>query len=358
MTGNLLLALTTLAYLALAMMNLQKTNATGERLVGWALISFVLIAIYVLCSLLLTISVASRGGFDWLSTSSSTRKLLTALLWLAMTIGVVFCSMLSTEFSLDRTTGIVRAISMPVYFGSLWLPLLMLIPYAILINPEWRQSVAPAIYKVPLLIAGSLGLIIVLAPKIIQATGITVPQQSSEDWYYKNLTQSIPSETNFDVLIQYVKDEDERIRSMAASKIKENPDWEKNLIQKLDRTDEYGHYDYYWAYMFMDQNKLPNPDRFIDPVNRTIPAISAAVKRALEKSFLYTGDLTLLNIDVVCRVLEAQFNDSSHVFRPHMLELLQALEAPPVNTSEMSEDFHQLLSSYTTAVKGWLEAHP
>ncbi|MBK8833267.1 MAG: hypothetical protein IPN60_20980, partial [Saprospiraceae bacterium] len=73
MPAILLFILTTLAYIAMAFINLQKTPARGEYLMVSGFMMFGLIAVYVITSLLLTISVASRGGFDWLSPTPSTR---------------------------------------------------------------------------------------------------------------------------------------------------------------------------------------------------------------------------------------------------------------------------------------------
>lgn len=357
MFGNLLLGLTTIMYIVLAIFNLQKINATGERLVGWGLISFALIAAYVICSLFLTISVASKGGFNWISGSVSTRNLGVGILWLGMVAGVAFCSILSTEMQTDRTTGIFRWLSFAVYYGSIWLPLLMLIPYAILLNPAWRDALSPVLYKTPLMMACVLGILIVLAPKIVSSMGITVPQQSIADQQMENSTKSIQQETSIEILLNYANNEDEKISKMAADKLKSLPAWEDELISILGKTGEYGHHDFRWVYVFLDNYKVDHPDRFIEPVNNTIPAITAEVGRVRQKSFLYTGDLLVLNIDCVCRVLDEQFKDSSAVFRPNMLNLKEALDVPYAQDSTMSEDFATLLNTYKASVNTWLESN-
>ena len=357
MFGNLLLGLTTLAYIGLAIFNLQKVNATGERLMGWGFISLGLIAIYVICSLFLTISVAAKGGFNWLSTSTSTRNILVGILWLGMTIGVVYCAMLSTEMQNDRTTGIFRLLSRPVYFGNVWLPLLMLIPYAILLNPAWRDSLSPGLYKIPLVLACLLGFLIMMAPRIVNSLGITVPTTSRDELFMEEWTKALEQETSTEVLFNYTKNEDERIRKMVVDKLRSLPAWEDELIGILGKTGEYGHHDFHWVYVFLDNYKVDHPDRFIQPVNNTLPAITAEVGRVRQKSFLYTGDLLVLNIDCVCRVLDEQFKESSAVFRPNMLNLKEALELPYAQDSTMTEDFATMLNTYKVSVNTWLESN-
>ena len=136
--GNLLLGLTTLTYIGLAIFNLQKINATGDRLVGWGFLFFGLIAVYVFFSLLLTINIATKGGFNWISSSTSTRNIVVGLLWLGMVFGVAFCAMLSTEFQTDESTGIFRLLTLPVFFGSLWLPLLMAVSVSCLLKTRYQ----------------------------------------------------------------------------------------------------------------------------------------------------------------------------------------------------------------------------
>jgi len=359
MFGNLLFGLTAITYIALAIFNLQKINATGERLVGWGMIGFGLMAAYVVCSLLLTINVAAKGGFNWISNSVSMRNMAVGILWLSMVIGVVFCAMLSTEYHTDPSTGILRLVSLPVYFGATWLPLLMLIPYAILLNTEWRETLSPGLYKIPLIIAGVVGLLIVMAPKMVVAFGINIPQKGKDnaEVQLENIMNSIQQVTSIQELLKYSLDEDERVRNAASAKIKASTDWEDALIKILGKTDEYGHHDFYWVYVFLDDNKVDHPERFIEPVNNTIPAITAEVQRVLNKSFLYTGDLRILNVDGVCRVLDEQFKDSSSVFQPNMLKLQEALDAPPLEQPDTDKDFIELRNTYRLAVKNWLDSH-
>ncbi len=355
MFSNILLALTTINYIGLAILNIQKTNVTGERLMGSGFIGLGLIAAYVLFSLLLTISITSKGGFNWLSSATLSRNFLVGILWLCMIAGVVFCAMLSTEMNTDQTTGIVRILSKPVYYGSVWLPLLMLIPYAILLNPHWRESIAPGFYKIPLVMACLLGFVIVMIPQIVISMNIRVPKQSVEDWKKENLTPYIEKETSVETLLNYVKDEEKWVRDLAANRLKSLPNWEDELIVKLQRADGYGHYDFHWVYTFLDQYSVEHPDRFVDPINSSLESITKATEMALAKSFVYSGDLILLQIDVVCRVLDHQFKGNSQFFRGNMLSLQKALETPPTDPSQNTLEFIEMIKPYQMAVKGWLE---
>lgn len=359
MTGKLLLGFTFIVYITLALFNLQKVNASGERLMGWGMMAFGIVAVYVLCSLLLTIKVASSGGFHWISQTAATRNIAVGILWLGMVAGVAFCTMLRMEWNTDPTTGIVRSLIMPVYFGAVWLPLLMLVPYTILLNSGWRDSLSPVLFKLPLLVSCALGFLILMAPKLVIALGITVPQKEtvSPDQIFNNFVKSIDSQTSIDDLLKYAGDQDERVRMAARDKIKARPDWENELISRLERNDEYGHLYFHGVYVFLDDNRVEHPDRFIEPVNTSIATITTEAQRVLKKSFLYTGDLSILNIDGVCRVLDEQFKDSSNVLRPNMLKLEEALEAPPLEKPDTDRDFVDMRNRYRMAVENWLASN-
>ncbi len=358
MFGNLLFGLTLLTYIALSVFNIQKLNVPGERLVGASMIAFGLIAAYIVFSLFLTIAIASRGGFNWISTSASSRNIVIGILWFGMVAGVVFCSMLTTEYQNDQTTGIWRLISLPVYFGGLWLPLLMLIPYAILLNSGWRESLSPMIYKIPLWVGCITGILIMMTPKIVTTFGITIPRkQIDNNQVEADIKSTIDSQSSISDLLEYTQYEDERYRIAAWAKIKSDPNWEGELIKLLEHDDEYGHHYFRFVYIFLDKNKVDHPDRFIAPINTSIATITAEVQRVLEKSFLYSPDLSVLNIDIMCRVLDDQFKDSSSVFRPNMLKLQEALDKPPLEKPDSDNDFTALRNNYRAAVKKWLEEH-
>jgi hypothetical protein len=361
MFGNLLFGLTTLTYIALTIFNLQKVNATGDRLVGWGIIAFVILAFYVVFSLSLTISIAAKGGFNWLSNSESLRNTAIGMLWLGMVAGVVFCTMIRPEWNTDPSTGVVRWLSFPVYFGATWLPLLMLFPYAILLNAEWRDTYLPSLYKIPLVTGGAFGLLIVMAPTIIMTLGIKIPQKEIDisEVPFKNAMNTLNGETSIKELLKFSLDNDERVRIAALAKIKADQDWEGELIRILEDNGEYSYYSYYWVYVFLNINKVDHPERFIKPINNTIPAITLGIQEILKKSFRETSSFTYLNVDALCRVLDTQFKDSSAAFRPNMLKLQTVIESPHVKREGDIDtpEFVKMRNKYQLAVKNWLDSH-
>ncbi|MBK6825159.1 MAG: hypothetical protein IPG87_20120 [Saprospiraceae bacterium] len=360
MFGNLLLGLTSTTYLALIIFNLQKVNATGERLMGYAFIGFVIMAAYAVSSLLLTIFITSKGGFNWLSDTKTLRNIGVGILWSGMVAGVVYCAMARMEFrSSAHLSGMWNLLSLPVYFGSLWLPLLMLVPYAIILNPEWQSTLSPFFYKAPLLLGCFLGFGLVLIPKIVR-TAKTVRHTESADssqWAFNASMQEINKyqDPSIKGLLSHThRNNDERIRSAAVSKIKSYENWEGELMEMLNHPELS---DVYWGYAFLDGNKIDHPADFIQPLKKSLPLMADGLQKSLsDPNSLYIG---YIQIETVCRVLETQFKDSSDLFLPDMLRLQEILnKTPPERTSKQDKQyFDESLNSYRLAVKNWLDSH-
>ncbi len=357
MLTNLPFALTTLSYIALILFNLQKINATGERLAGWGIIAFVLLAAYIVCSLILTISIAAKGGFNWLSDTVFLRNAGVGLLWLGMMVGMVYCTLLRAEWPADQSGGLARWLSVPVYFGAVWLPLLMLLPYAILLNPEWRDTLSPNLYKIPLMLGCVVGLFIWALPGIVNATrSFSVPQERDESQLaFNNSMNIINNESAIQELLFFThREQDERLRNAALTKIKAHKDWEDELTSMLQQNNPY---DIYWVYAFLDGNQIEHPEQFVTPVNNSIPSLTSKIQESIQDP--YKDNLAYLNVEVLCRVLDVQFKDSSAVFRPNILKLQGVLETPPAaRTGDIdAQKFVETLDQYRLAVKNWLDTH-
>ncbi len=252
MFGNVLLGLTTLSYLALCIFVLQKVSTAGQSLSGWGLLAFGLIAIYLFFSLMLTIHVASVGGFNWLSTSSRVKNVGTGLLWVGLMMGVGYCTMLRMEWHLEPAKGLLRWLLTPLYFGTSWLPLLMLLPYAILLNPTWREALSPNLYKIPLIAGASLGFLIAMAPTIIvrMQYSATHKHQSETELAFERSMNLINRETTIRGLLSFTnKQQPEGLRNAAIAKIKSTPNWETELVEILLQKNPY---DDYWVYVFLE----------------------------------------------------------------------------------------------------------
>ena len=360
MFGNLFFGLTALVYFALIIFNLTKVTATGERLVGWGMLAFVLIAAYIISSLLLTISLASKGAFNWISDSLLLRNSAVAVLWLGLVAGVVFCTSIKADFSsATPVTGPMGWLNLPIYYGGIWLPLLMLVPYAILLSPGWRETLSPNLYKIPLIIGCTIGLVLIAIPKIIsmKQSMKAIKESDGGDWAFNTSMRNINNyqEPTIRGLLSYThREQDERLRAAALAKIKSYENWETELISILNQKELS---DIYWVYAFLDGNKIEHPDSFIQPIKNSLAVLVPEVQKSLKDPASLT--LGYVNIEALCCVLDGQFKYSAALFRPDMSKLQEVLAFnPPARTSKQNKQwFDETLSSYRAAINNWLDSN-
>lgn len=355
MLSNLLLVLTTILYIALAIFVLTPVNATGERLVGWGMIALVLVVAYIVCSLLLTISLASKGVFHWIPGTASRRKMIVAVLWFGLVAGVVICTIAKTEFPKGhQSSGLPGFLSYPFYFGAAWLPLLMLVPFACLSNPAWNHTLSPALGKTLLVTGCVIGFLLLMAPKIIALTGVFNNYKSEKD--IQNDLRLIENETSIIALLaKTAEDENEQIRTAALNRIKAQPNLEDELILILEQDNPWY---FIWLYSFLADNKMEHPESFINPINKSIPRLASYLyDEALQNSWKGEATYHLLNAEPLFRLLDEQFKNSREQFRPAIVKLKQTMNTKPAKRDGDKARFYEALNKYRLAVKNWLNQH-
>ena len=351
MFSNLLLAVTTIIYFALCLFVFQTIDASGVRMIGWRYIAFALMAAYVISSLLLTISVTAKGGFNWVSGSSFKRNSTVAILWFGLAAAVVICMYAKSEFPKGHQTSVLPGLlSYPYYFGAAWLPLLMLVPYALIINPQWHDGLSPAFYKIPLVTGCVMGLLLLAAPKFIAAAGISDKYKSEKE--IKDALKKIEHQSSATLLLPYTnKYENERVRTAANNKIKTLSNLDAELIQVLEEENAWY---FNLVYIFLTENKVEHMERFVKPVNNSIPLLASTLQHeVLENPWKGEGLDMLLDAGPLLRLLDLRFKDSSGLFKANILKLQHAMQTQPAKRDD-EQQFLEALHKYQFAVNNWL----
>lgn len=346
MFGNAFYVFTALAYIGLVAVNLHRPNATGERLMGWGFIVFGVLAAYVLCSLLLTLNLANSGKLDWISASKTTRNVIVGLGFLCLMNGVVFVTMVNTDTNGASTANWLGLLV--IRYGAIWMPLLMLVPFAILLNPEWTHAFSLNYYKIPLMVGCFIGFAFYALGRR-QLGALFTDKQAVAAQKHQETMDLIEYSDDVADLLYYRFDKDVRVREAAFAKLKAKPDLESDLLKVLDRYESDG--DYRWVIVYLEDNRVEHPERFVEPLNRIVNRISIELEYRLQ-SFNNENDfLESLNFDGLCRVLDTQFKAYKADFRPNMMMLQSVLEKEP------KPEFLAIRDKYKAAVKNWLDAN-
>ncbi len=348
MFGYLLFVLTVLVYIVLSLFVLQPAPSGSDQNYGWASSALVLLTAYGVCSLLLTINITVKGGFNWISDATLKRNVVVAILWLGMVVGVVYCTFKPEYHKFYQLTGFVRLLSLVISYGVTWLPLLMLIPYYLFLKPEWRDTLFPNLFKILLVFASVVGFLLPIAPKIILES---YKKFDERELAFNEAMNNIKKYKAVMSLLYYTsKSYDEQIRSAALAKIKANKHLEDELIHILEWSNNP-----YSVFEFLDENKVEHPERFIEPILKSFPTMTADMKEGIESAYK-TG---AFDVGPLLRVLEGQFNDSIAVFKPHILKLQEVMETPPAKNREYNDPkkSNEELYKYREEVKNWLARH-
>ncbi len=368
-------ALTLLFFLGISLINgyFSKPHR-GEDGIALGMMLQVVVIGFTICSLILTLSIWWKGGFDWVSPQGRTRNILVGIGWLCMVVAIFDSSFFESGWYHD----------LPDFFrllikriGQIWMPLLVFVSCFFLLNTELKTRVSPYFYKTPMVIAFGLAALMVLGilfgwvrRQIEHKIAVGEARQEEirkyggdRSWYFKTSMDFINAhnDTTITRLLSYTvmdkerdKDENDEIRKAAVAKIKSNEHWETNLIRILESKD-IG--DIFNAYGFLEANTLEHPKEFIIPIKNSITYVTAVAHESIKNPDNFF--LSSTNIGALCHILEAQFKGNAADFRPNMVNLQQVLDIPPAKRSDKkyAQGFDEILQKSRLVVKNWLEAN-
>lgn len=352
MNGNLLLLLTLLSWVALATLILPNRNIKGEYMVGLSMFIFVLLAAYGLLSLWLTIRINASGSFDWLSPVRSTRNLLVGAGWFCMMVGVAFC-VLGGPGSAASKPGFVGMLERVFSYGVLWMPVLMLVPYAILSNPAWKSAVSPLAYTLPLAVGTFIGAALLFAPSIISSIQTRNSARELRDYEFQKEMEALQREKEVRKMIVFtLAGKNERLREAAVAQIKQTPQWEDSLcvLLKPNHLAES-----YWFYSFMANNELENPDRFLKPIQDHLAILAPAIHEALSHPDQDNNEYYYADLETICKVLNLHLGAHRATLKPAMVNLLNAVETPIPPGQNAPAYMLSLQEKYRETLKKWLK---
>ena len=191
-------ALTLLFYIGLTLINISLSKPhRGENAMGLGMMLSVVGIGFIVCSLILTISIGWKGGFDWVSPQGRTRNLWVGAGWLCVMITVFDASVFESRWCYDFPAFLRWLVKSIEY---LWIPLLMFVGYFLFLNTALKARVSPNVYKTTLTIAFGLAALMVLGILIGWVRGqiahkIAVRQAKVEEtlkyganrsWYFKS----------------------------------------------------------------------------------------------------------------------------------------------------------------------------
>ena len=147
--GNSLLFIAALLYFSLVTALYGKTPKGGDAVVSYLWGIIFINAAFWICINLVSIIIAFKGGFDWISHSKTTRHL---LVYLGLFI-ICLTTTLSGLFKNEHNVPLLRLYS---FFVPTLVPLVLVVVAAILLNGSLRMR-SPEAAKIAFVKAGAIG---------------------------------------------------------------------------------------------------------------------------------------------------------------------------------------------------------
>lgn len=328
--GNLLLMIACLLYAGLFyLVYLERIPKGGDGVMGyaWSVILICLILLVVL--MIVSVMVAGRGGLQWVSESRWKR-----FGWISLAVaGGIVTTALGALFKYE--TGTPPLLRFLMNLGPVFIPPILIVVSAILLNASLRNALPVQVYKVPLIVVSvlsALGLLITLSIWMIESG---MRQQATWNAYAKTGDQNtqrmldeidscdVSKEMVF-ILVLTDRNQDARVREKALQKIKTHPDWQGELIRLLG-TD--------WApevFTFLASNEVEDPARFAEPVNagmfRQAEIIRNRIRSASHPSHFYSG-LFSWEVERVLKTIE-RYESEGVDYLPALQAIRAAMEEP------------------------------
>ncbi|GAB3913631.1 hypothetical protein GCM10028803_58030 [Larkinella knui] len=356
MLAYLFAVITTVFLIGLTLFTTSKPSLVGENAMGYGLGLFFLAAGFALASLIFTIALNVRGGFDWVA-QGSTRTLLVLVAWLLVALTTFFSAVFKWEWHSD-TLYPAFLYEVATRQGHFWIPLLWLIPCFLSLHSAGLSLVPLPVLKGSFWVATGLsaifsaGLLVGYVRESARSAEAEMAQRAEqEDRLHRENLETIAAQKVDDPIVTLLgysgRYQPDDVRQAALAKIKAHPNWEAELIALLQ-----SEWRYKEVYYFLDGNAVEHPEQFVTPLNQSIGQLSARIRADIQDSNnLQHWSFDMYGIDQLLRALDQQFLNQGVDFYPSIVKLQQALNTPK------PERFKDVRFSITATVDQWLVRH-
>ncbi|MEZ4960711.1 MAG: hypothetical protein R2830_12895 [Saprospiraceae bacterium] len=322
--GNIVLAIASLVFYLLAKEVLFTKMPGGDAGVGYAWALIIGVLVFSICMAVVTAIVGSQGGFSWVGSPGGNRFLLVLGGFVLIMVGNGF-------FMAGEGFG-----GLPNFIRKIFtaipaiLPPLLIICAAVLLNAD-RSAVPAFTYKLPIylgFVSGLLAVGFILSQNARNAAAVRQSNIDFEDRNHQNHLNNIDSTDvmkNGVFLYVYTDaNHDKDVRERALAKLKTRPDWQEELVRRLQND---------WApeaFTFLASNEVDDKTLFPEAVRQGVLIQARLIRENIRKCRdtydLYAGRFTW-EVERVLRTVD-KFQGMGVDYRPAVQEMRNSLDEP------------------------------
>ncbi len=322
--GNIFLAIAALIFLLACNLIYFQTMPGGDAAVGYAWSMILSVLAFSVCLLVSIAIIGGQGGFGWVGSSTGARVVLVLLGCLVIVVGNGFFMM--NEYPSDLPDGLRKIARMlPAA-----LPILLMASAAILLNFKYTEIPAP-VFKIPVyasLFISALGVVVIFWGNLQNAAAVMKSNGDFNDKIHQDhLNQIDTTDLSKDMVFLFVftdANQDRDVRERALAKIKTRPDWQEELVRRLQND---------WApeaFNFLASNEVDDKAQFPEAVRQGVliqaRLIRENIRQCRDAYDLYAGKFTW-EVERVLRTVD-RFQGMGVDYRPAVQEMRNALDEP------------------------------
>lgn len=328
--GNIILGIAAFILFTLVNSFYSKPMPGGDAGVGYAWGIIMLNLGFVITMGIVALIIGWKGGFEWVSSTKSTRTLYVTVSVLAALLFAGLSGLFKGE-----SGHLPAPVSLLVSIAYLLVPVLMIVVSAILLNDDLRANVPLFVYKwasvfiaVLSLIGLSSFLMVQMASSVKNQAAMMKSRMNDMDENDLRILGEIDScdviNSMGSILVFTGDNQPDKIRLAAVAKIKTNPDWEKTLL---------GYFETDWApevFQFLASNDVDNPSLFEEPVQKGIlieaRLFRERIRRCSHPSHFYPGMFDW-DVERAIRTVD-KFQSKEIDYLPAMKDLRASMDEP------------------------------
>ena len=323
--GNLMLGIAALVYSVLIFSLYSRPAPGGDASVGHAYAIIYGNLFLLACFAAATLAIGASGGFQWVGGSGGRR-------FLKVTLGML-CIVLALGVSAMGQNEGPPSLRLIFKFVAFVLPVVVILAGAALLNEGLRERLPTHFAEWSLKGVAGLGALMV-AGFLLQQTASYLsatfrrltrdPNELSD--FDQGILQNIDAcdlQKNMIFLMVHTdRNRNPIIREKAIAKIKTRPDWQEELVRRLDTG---------WAeevFTFLASNEVDDKTLFPDAVRKGVLQQATIIRERIRQGGSFRGvgfDSAVRNVLTSVEKYEGMGVD----FRPAMQTLRDALNGPP-----------------------------
>ncbi|MCC6412660.1 MAG: hypothetical protein IT270_13435, partial [Saprospiraceae bacterium] len=316
--GNTLLIIAAFLYVMLLNAMYTRVPRGGDAVMGYAWGIIILNGALSVVLILAAVIAGTKNGFDWVSPNGANRFLITS----GVLLGALVLTALSALF---KNEGGPVPVVLRLYgaFAPVLFPFILIAVGFILINPELRATLHPAVYRGPLVVLTTLTAVGIggslmgwMQLSQIRASEAVEYNKQREDKIHQSHLDDIDncdvSKNMVFILVFTDANHDQDVREKALAKIKSRTDWQQEMLRLLGCD---------WApqaFTFLASNDVDDKQLFAEPVREGVLIQARLIRESIRKSYHeshFYPDLFFWEVERVLRSVD-RFQETGVDYKP------------------------------------------